>query len=244
MESNRLDKLFQHQLADHEVPVSAQAWSRLEAAKAGKKKAFSWWMIAASLVLLISFGLYFTRFQASEINSPELAQAQTLPKEETPEVLAGIAETTQEEPSKIASNYQPEPESTATVAVALSPTGSAQASKTMEAASVVEEKQIRKEIASIQTHISQSLTLAFDPETIVVPEHLAAPKKVIESAGMRVEIYQNLTASDSVKMAVVQQKNLLKRVVNAALDVKNGEKELSEVLKLDKLELPLERKNN
>jgi hypothetical protein len=235
-----MDKLFRDQLGNHEVPLSSQAWDRLEAARAGKKKASSWWMIAASLVILISAGTYFIQQADQKIEPQVLAEEGATRSETSKTDLLERAAPMEAPVAQISPELHKE-----TMAGARESSQPALSSTSGRASQQpVEEQLVKREIAAIQTQFSKSSTLQFDPETIVVPEHLMAPKKVIESAGLRVEIYQNLTAPDSVKKAVVQQKNLLKRVVNAALDVKNGEKELSDVLDLDKLIPPLERKNN
>ena len=240
MESNKMDELFRRQLKDHEVSVSAEAWNSLQAAREGKKKAFPWWMLAASLVLLISASLYFTQ-------QPKQAPEGTLLAEEGPlqEDSEEIGSMEQEYLTE-AREEQPLPESSNEMAVVAREASHPPLSTKPDRArqDLFQQERVKLELVAIQTQISKPFHPAFDPETIVVPEYLAAPKKVIESAGLKVEIYQNLTAPDSVKKAVAQQKNLLKRVVNAALDVKNGEKELSEVIDLGKLVPPLERKNN
>lgn len=240
MESNNLDKLFRDPLKDHEVPVSPSAWSRLEAANADKKKPAMWWMMAASLVLLFSASLYFTQEAGQGLETQVLVQERTTEKEPVlteQERQEWLSEATGTENNMEGPKEALEKARTLSTPPPTTKTELASNDRT-------EKDRLTKEIAAIQTQMTKTLGSAFDPETIVVPEHLSAPKKVIESAGLQVEIYQNLTAPDSVKKAVAQQKHLLKRVLNAAMDVKNGEMELSEVLKLNKMDLPLERKNN
>jgi len=235
MEKNKIDKLFREQLMQHTVTPSPEAWSRLQQGMERKKKPFFFWMVAASLALVISLAVWLLPQQTAvemlvaeqEISMPiqeqenGWSQASTAP-------LEPMEEPTQEE-----------------TAPATGTTASRTTYTKKETKIEVQAPRIETEIALIQAEIRKPILEGFDAAELVVPPHLEAPKKVIQSAGLEIEIYQNLTAPDSVKTATAAKKNLLKQVINAAIDVKSGDLELSDLIDLNKVRVnQAERRNN
>ena len=84
---NKIDKIFHDKLAQHERPVSAEAWGRISNGMQSKKqKGFYFWMQLAaglSLVAVAAAYLLLKDVNNSDLISPEIAQSEISKEPET-----------------------------------------------------------------------------------------------------------------------------------------------------------------
>lgn len=98
-----LDKLFQQRFEDLEVELSNDVWAKIsnkmDNKKSGRRSFLPFWMAAASVVLLISAGLWFTRpIEIIKLQgNPEITE-EKVESLVPPTISESIAEPVQEEP--------------------------------------------------------------------------------------------------------------------------------------------------
>jgi hypothetical protein len=235
MENNQLDELFRKGLSDHAAIPSPDAWARLEAARGKRQKPFFWWMLAASMALVLGIAAIYMageRVDASQSDAHMLAEVSAssadIANEDIPQpqVEVALIEQAKSEPKKVE------------VARAMKP--SKPDSKSAEVLKV------EMEVAELQRIIRMPEPEGFDPIRVVPPVEIQMPKTVIESAGFEVQIFRGLTAPDSVKRAQAARKNILKQVIHFAQEVHAGEVELPDLqnIKNSALEKLSKERNN
>jgi hypothetical protein len=206
--SNRIDQLFKNSLSEHKVPPSPQAWEKVQAGLIKKNNKFFVWRIAASLVL---FGAIISAWYF--LNSDETTSRTQLAN--TKETVAPLNEN-----KKIIESAptQVKPSVAHSAKGATSKKRNKNAEKNQDTQSsntenVAMESMVQKDLQeNIMVAESALITPTSPPEKPIVIEFTLA----------------SITKNPTSEVAQANEENYgLKKILDAARDVKNGDSDLS-----------------
>jgi hypothetical protein len=199
--SNRIDQLFKKKLGDHRIPPSAEAWSKIESGLSKKNNTVILWRAAAVLILcgfFINAWFYWksTQDRIQQLVTPQEDIIYTPPKTQT------LIEPEDLEEDK---------------------NQAAVINKTTQT--------IRKKITSPKTDETvKESTILKETETELVPVLETVSTETVAKAEKPIVIEFTLdpvpTSKLVAKATEVEKTNGLKKVLDKALDLKNGEGDL------------------
>lgn len=204
--SNKIDKLFSRKLADHSIPPSSEAWSRIESGLSKKNKFVILWRAAAVFVLLgLLTGSWFYWQDEQSKQAARLATKNVVPAKGTPEVNDSTVGTSpKEEPLQhVATNNNQEREQAP--------------------------KQVKKKLTQ-----QPQVAIVNEPEAILAPEEkvikieiaLVMPEVAKPEKPLVIEFTLDPVPSSTATIAEAVEKPALKKIWDKALDIKNGDAEL------------------
>jgi hypothetical protein len=207
--SNRIDQLFKDVLSDHKITPSAEAWEKVQAGMTKKNKIIIVWRIAAAFVLfgtLIS--AWFLLNQDESIRPVKLTENTELvvPKKNSSEKpIEQIIESTKPNVAQI--------------------TKQEKRKKGNEKGDVKEEQNSLSETIPTENNEQQMLV----EEIVVVTEATQVAQVAKTEKAVVIEFTLESISNEPV-IAVVQSTEVensgLKKILEAARDVKNGESDL------------------
>lgn len=219
--SERIDQLFKDKLGEHSLPPSPQAWEKVQAGATGKKGIVFMWRMASVIVLLGVFISTWYYFSSDKVESP----TQIAEKANTP--LPG---------NKVLPDNSVQPnESSIQI-------------KTERIASTFKERKREqtKELKSKQEPSPNDFQETKSEQIVVEEQHIVAEVAVIETSAIKekpVVIEFTLPSMEEPKETVViaaneeEKSSGLKKLLESARDVKNGDAQLGANLREMKNEL-------
>ncbi len=205
--SNKIDKLFNRKLADHSMTPSSEAWSRIESNLSKKNKFVIVWRVAAVFVLLgllTGSWFYWQSEQSEQATRLATKTKNSVSNEKTPEVNEPPAVIPQkEEPAQqVASNNNQEKKQTP----------------------IKEKQKITQQPQVIINEPEPTLAIVEEPiqlESVTVTQVAKTEKPIV------IEFTLDPVAPATTAIAqVTEEKPALKKILDKALNIKNGDAEL------------------
>lgn len=199
--SNRIDQLFKKKLGDHRLPPSAEAWSKIESGLSKKNNTVILWRAAAVFVLCGFFSSAWFYWQSTQDRTQQLATQQYDTLDTAPKTQALVKPVNMEEHKNQAGVIN---KSTQTR---------------------------RKKITSpkIDEPVKES-TIMKETETELIPGLETVSTETVAKAEKPMVIEFILDPVPTTKLIAkaieVEKTNGLKKVLDKALDLKNGEGDL------------------
>lgn len=208
--SNRIDQLFKEKLSDHKVAPSAEAWMKVQSGLVKKNKLVIVWRMAAVLVLFGALiGTWYFLSPDETITTPQLTDKKEIVAPEN-DVIEKTIEPIQESIKS----------------------GIAQTSKSESKKKEIPNDEIKKEI---QNSVAENI-VTNNQELPKQVEEVAIAKPVLVAQTERIEkpivieftlepIIQETTVATT--QTLEEDNSGLKKILDAARDVKNGDSDLS-----------------
>jgi len=204
--SNRIDKLFKDKLSEHKVTPAAQAWTRVQSGLSKKNKIIIVWRIAAVFLLFgTMIGTWFLLNNDDAIRPAQLTRKKEITSPQK-DVLGNPVEVAQSTKPKMAQTAKPEKR-------------------------IV--KNLNKKVsqnAIIEPDALNNSELQKEAEgSTVLTEHQLTAQPIKKEKPIVIEFtLESVSTKPVVSVAQTsgEETSGLKKIFDAALDVKNGESDL------------------
>ncbi|MBX2898160.1 MAG: hypothetical protein KF775_00830 [Cyclobacteriaceae bacterium] len=201
---NRIDEFFKNKLLNHPVAPPADAWQKVEAGLLKKNNAWVWRLAAALMLFGLLSGMWYWWSRPTEAQ-PELVQQQGTPQKENPAVVQP-----EEQKQNLVAVTEKEPSATMPPDKKINKTYTSQTKNEPQP-----EKVSTEELAALK----QTETIVADNTPQAAP---ARKPIVIEFTLDAIPV-----RTPEVQVAEVEtDKSGLKKILEKARDIKNGESEL------------------
>lgn len=205
--NNRIDQLFKGKLIEHKIAPSAEAWEKVQAGISKKNKLVIVWRMAAVLVLLgVSVGTWYFLSVDETGKAGQLSQIN--------EVIKTEIETTEKAPETITKSVKPNIAKTNKIVTEKN-----------------ESKNVDHSIESIKDTMDNTVTQGYESKNALPDDRVFTETTLITQTEKPIVIEFTLeavakTPVTEVAMASEEENTGLRKILETARDVKNGDSDL------------------
>ncbi|MEY4930929.1 MAG: hypothetical protein RI909_1653 [Bacteroidota bacterium] len=208
--SNRIDQLFKEKLSDHKVAPSAEAWMKVQSGLSKKNKLVIVWRMAAVFVLFGAFiGTWYFLNHDNTINTPQLT--------EKSEIITPENDVIEKPIKPLKESAKP---------------NIAQTPKSERKKKEIQSHEIKKELQNsvAENSVTNNQELQKQAEEVTIAEPVLVAQAEIKEKPIVIEFtLEPITKEAPVAVAqtLEEDNSGLKKIWDAARDVKNGDSDLS-----------------